>query len=206
VTPYKLLSLLLSYPDAELHALRGDIRAAAQALADHGARDAIVEFLDDTAEWDAEDAQEAYVASFDFNRRASLHLTYAYQGDRRQRGVALLKLRRLYERLGLQTRTEELPDHLPLMLELADMLEPAHARELLGEFRVAIELVHAALTDQGSPYLPLLGALSALLGPAGEDDLAEVLRLAAEGPPGEQVGLEPFAPPEVMPVPVAEAV
>jgi hypothetical protein len=32
---------------------------------------------------------------------------------------------------------------------------------------------------------------------AGE--LAEARRIAAEGPPDEGVGLEPFAPPEVMP-------
>ena len=108
-------------------------------------------------------------------------------------------LRRLYERLGLATQTDELPDYLSLMLELADMLAPAEAREFLGEFRVAIELIHAALADQRSPYLPLFGALSALLGPADAEDLAAVLRLASEGPPAEQVGLDPFAPPEVMP-------
>jgi nitrate reductase delta subunit len=33
--------------------------------------------------------------------------------------------------------------------------------------------------------------------PAPERD--RLARLLAEGPPGEQVGLEPFAPPEVMP-------
>lgn len=204
MTAYKLLSLLLSYPDAELHALRGEIREVAYGLPDDPVREALVAFLDATHRWDAAAAQEAYVASFDFNRRAGLYLTYAYQGDRRQRGVALLKLRRLYERLGLATQTDELPDYLPLMLELADMLAPAEAREFLGEFRVAIELIHAALADQRSPYLPLFGALSALLGPADAEDLAAVLRLASEGPPAEQVGLEPFAPPEVMPI--AEAV
>jgi len=204
MTTYKLLSLLLSHPDAELHALRGEIREAAHGLPDDQARAAVLAFLDGTDSWDAGDAQEHYVWSFDFNRRAGLYLTYAYQGDRRQRGVALLKLRRLYERLGVEQRSDELPDYLPLMLELADMLEPSEAREFLGEYRVAIELIHAALADQRSPYLPLLSALSTLLGPAAEDDLAEVLRLAYEGPPAEQVGLEPFAPPEAMPT--AEAV
>ena len=29
---------------------------------------------------------------------------------------------------------------------------------------------------------------------------AEARRIATEGPPDEEVGLEPFAPPEVMPV------
>ncbi len=199
MTAYKLISLLLCYPDPELHALRGEIAAAALELPDSDAGVAIVEFLQATSRWDLEDAQEAYVGTFDFNRRASLHMTYPYQGDRRQRGVALLKLRRLYDRLGLTLHTDELPDYLPLMLELADMLDPAGAQELLGEFRAAIELAAAALRERGTPYMHLFAALSALLGPASDQDLDGVTRLAAQGPPAEDVGLEPFAPPELKP-------
>jgi len=198
-TVYKLLSLLLSYPDAELFGLRADIGAAAARLPACGPAAAVSTFLAQTAGDDLEHAQAQYVGTFDFNRRASLHLTYPYQGDRRQRGVALLKLRRLYERLGLEPLGGELPDYLPLLLELADLLEPAQARELLGEFRAAIELIRAALQRQQSAYEHLFGALCELLGPASEDDVAEVMRLAAEGPPGEEVGLEPFGPPELMP-------
>ena len=199
MSAYKLISLLLCYPDPELYSLREPIGIAAGKLPAGEPRESIVAFLHCTSDWDLEDAQEAYVGTFDFNRRASLHMTYPYQGDRRQRGVALLKLRRLYDRLGLVLQTDELPDYLPLMLELADMLEPAHARELLSEFRTAIELASSALQGQTSPYWHLLCALRALLGPVSEEELAAVMRLAAEGPPSEEVGLEPFAPPELMP-------
>ncbi|HEX7297673.1 MAG TPA: nitrate reductase molybdenum cofactor assembly chaperone [Solirubrobacteraceae bacterium] len=205
MTAYKLLSLLLCYPDADLHRLRSEIAAAAHALPNGEDRTAMLAFLDETAGWDLEDAQEAYVGTFDFNRRASLHLTYPYQGDRRQRGVALLKLRRLYTRLGLTPITDELPDYLPLMLELADMLDLESARELLSEFRAAIELCAAALDQQHSPYRHLLTGLRANLEPASEEDLGELMRLAAEGPPSEQVGLDPFAPPDVMPTSAALA-
>ncbi len=85
------------------------------------------------------------------------------------------------------------------MLELADMLDPAAAGELLGEFRAAIELAAAALRERHSPYKLLFAALSALLGPASEQHLDGVTRLAAQGPPTEDVGLEPYAPPELMP-------
>jgi nitrate reductase molybdenum cofactor assembly chaperone NarJ/NarW len=198
VTAYKLLSLLLCYPDAELFGLREEIGAATRGLeGEEGS--GVLGFLEETAGWDLEDAQEAYVGTFDFNRRSSLHLTYPYQGDRRQRGVALLKLRRLYTRLGLELAGDELPDFLPMMLELADMLDPDAARELLGEFRAAIELTAAGLREQPSPYRHLLDAVCAALGPASDQALDELLRLAAEGPPTEHVGLEPFAPPEVMP-------
>ncbi len=196
---YKLLSLLLSYPDAELFALRGEIAAAAARLPVSGPAAEIQTFLAAAADDVLETAQADYVGTFDFNRRASLHLTYPYQGDRRQRGVALLKLRRLYQRLGLELVSGELPDYLPLLLELAAMLAPSEAVELLGEFRVAIELARAALEHQGSPYRHLFSALSQLLGPPSEDELADLMRLAAQGPPEEEVGLEPFAPPELMP-------
>ncbi len=46
----------------------------------------------------------------------------------------------------------------------------------------------------------MLDALVATLPPLRVEDRADVARLAAEGPPEEQVGLEPFAPPEVMPI------
>ena len=45
----------------------------------------------------------------------------------------------------------------------------------------------------------LLDALAHLLGAPAQVDRARAARLAAQGPPGELVGLEPFAPPEVMP-------
>jgi nitrate reductase delta subunit len=154
----------------------------------------ILTFLHETSDWGLEAAQKAYVGAFDFNRRASLHLTYMYQGDRRQRGVALLKLRRLYARLGLDPLADELPDFLPLMLELADMLAPAEAVELLGEYRAAIELIDAALRDQRSPYRHLLAALRSELGAANEQDIGQAIQLASDGPPSEQVGLEPFGP------------
>jgi nitrate reductase delta subunit len=204
MTIYKLLSLLLCYPDGELHSLWPAIADAASELPRPAAA-SIRGFLAETADWRHEDACAAYVGTFDFNRRTSLHLTYMYEGDRRQRGVALLKLRRLYERLGLRAAGDELPDYLPLMLELADMLEPAQARELLAEHRAAIELIAAALRDQHSPYRHLLEALTVELGPATDLDLEQALALAAAGPPSEEVGLEPFAPPEVMPAAVRGA-
>ena len=70
----------------------------------------------------------------------------------------------------------------------------------LAESRDAIELVRASLHEAGSPYAALLDAVAALLPGLTGAQAARVRRLAAEGPPSEQVGLEPFAPPEVMPM------
>jgi nitrate reductase delta subunit len=48
----------------------------------------------------------------------------------------------------------------------------------------------------------VLEAVCRALPSLGPREAAGVRRLAAEGPPDEQVGLEPFAPPEVMPAEV----
>jgi len=48
------------------------------------------------------------------------------------------------------------------------------------------------------PYTTLFRSCAALPR-LGVREAAAVGRLVAEGPPDEQVGLEPFAPPEVMP-------
>ena len=57
-----------------------------------------------------------------------------------------------------------------------------------------------SLRDHGSPYADAARRGRALtLGDASAAERARVGRLAAGGPPQELVGLEPFAPPEVMP-------
>jgi len=205
MTPFKLLSLALSHPDAELLGLLPDVAAEARELPPGPVRDGLLAGLAGIATRDPIAASARYVATFDFNRRCALDLTFASHGDRRQRGVALLKLRRLYARLGVETVGDELPDHLPLLLELADALGEEQGRELLAEFRPAIEVLRGGLHRDASPYAPLLDALCALLGPLEAHDAESAMRLAADGPPGEEVGLEPFAPPEAMPAAAAAA-
>jgi nitrate reductase delta subunit len=97
--------------------------------------------------------------------------------------------------------TEELPDYLPVMLEFAALAPDRAGRELLGEHRVAIELIRRSLRDEGSPWAPLLEVVARSVPGLSRSQLARLRRLAAEGPPTEEVGLEPYAPPEVMPQP-----
>ncbi|MEZ5122066.1 MAG: nitrate reductase molybdenum cofactor assembly chaperone [Solirubrobacterales bacterium] len=198
MNPYHLLSVLLDYPSAELLALRAEAADAVAALPPAEIREPLERFLAAEAGRPATELQAEYVATFDFDRRASLNLTYYVHGDRRQRGVALLKLKRLFAALELEPVTDELPDYLPLLLELAGVAGPQRGAEILREFRPALEVIGARLREQGSHYAELLDALGLLLGPAGEEEVASALRLAAEGPPSELVGLQPFAPPEAI--------
>ena len=190
---HKLLSLLLQYPTAELHAARDELVAEA-------ARSSRLRRF---AEWWAatplDELQARYVETFDFQRRHALYLTYHGFGDRRQRGMALLALKQRYAAAGLDLTGGELPDYLPVVLE-ACAIAPDVGVEILAHYREPLELVRSALHADGSPWAELLDAVVAELPALTRRQVAKVKRLAEQGPPDEEVGLEPFAPPEVMPM------
>ena len=189
--PWALLSLLLRYPDERVVAAAGEVAA----LSPGPVRDALERFV---ASWTG-DRAATYVETFDLRRRASLNLTYYAHGDTRERGMALLRLKKLYRAAGLPLESAELPDHLTVMLAFAALAPPGYGEALLAEHRPAIELLRLSLHDLGSPYAHLLDALAALLPPLSVSERSEVVRLAREGPPEEAVGLEPYGPPEAMP-------
>jgi nitrate reductase molybdenum cofactor assembly chaperone NarJ/NarW len=193
--PWALLSFVLRYPQA---GAREQIAAEVEDLPEGRARAALERFL---AGWTGSPTALAarYVETFDLRRRASLHLTYYAHGDTRERGMALLRLKKLFRAAGLPLETRELPDHLTIMLAFAALAPPGHGEALLAEHRPAIELLRLSLHDLNSPYAHVLDAIAACLPPLSTSDRGEVARLAREGPPDEAVGLEPYGPPEAMP-------
>jgi nitrate reductase molybdenum cofactor assembly chaperone NarJ/NarW len=198
-TTYKLCSLLLQYPGDELLAARAEIEQAVAGLPRSAGSAALERFC---AWWRATDplaVAQHYVETLDLDKRSGLYLTFYGEGDRRERGAALLRLRKLYRAAGLPQEGRELPDYLPVMLEFAAAAPPGHGELVLREHRAALELVRLSLRERESPYAHLLDAVCLTLGEASAADRARVLKLAAAGPPQELVGLEPFAPPEVMP-------
>lgn len=186
--PYRLLSLLLDYPDGEL-----DDALAATPATSFGP------FWTWWGDTPLPDRQRRYVETFDLDRRTSLHLTYYLYGDTRKRGLALLRLKRLYAAAGLPLAEGELPDFLPAMLEFAASAPDGYGETVLGEHRIGLELLRLRLEQLESPWACLLDALCAALPRLAPLERERVRRLLADGPPNEQVGLEPFAPPEVMP-------
>ena len=191
----KLLSVLLAYPDDTLVESMPELRAAAAQLP-RGERRAVEGVLDAIAGTPLAGLRRAYVETFDFDRRCGLHLTYHTHGDRRQRGLELVRLKRRYAEAGLPFEGSELPDYLPVMLEFAS-LRPDEGTELLASFRAPLELVRAALANRSSVYAGVLDALCEALPQPTARQLEEARRLAEEGPPAELVGLEPFGAPEL---------
>jgi nitrate reductase delta subunit len=197
-TAYMLCSLLLQYPDEELLAGRDELAAAASALRSPGA-ERLRRFVAWWAATPPLDLERHYVQVFDLTRRCGLYLTYYALGDRRERGQALVRLRVLYRECGLPQEGAELPDYLPVVLEFAAHAPGREGEKVLRENRAALELIRLGLHEEESPYADVLDALGEMLGAPAASDRARAMRLAAEGPPQELVGLEPFAPPEVMP-------
>jgi nitrate reductase molybdenum cofactor assembly chaperone NarJ/NarW len=194
---YQAVSQLLDYPDDTLSSrfpllrtgldeLPGDLASPLVPLVEH------LEAADLTA------AQADYVETFDLRRRCSLYLTYYAYGDTRKRGQALLSFKHAYRTAGMVLEDGELPDHLCVVLEFAATADLEAGRQLLIDHRAGLELLGIALRDAGSPYAGAVAAVSSTLPKLRGDETEAVRKLIAQGPPGEEVGLEPFAPPDYM--------
>jgi nitrate reductase delta subunit len=194
---YKIVSILLQYPDERVLARLDDVTAAIPAITDASARAAVARFTGWLAAATALDAAQHYVETFDNTRRRGLHLTYYRYGDTRKRGMALLSLNHIYRSAGYPAPDGELPDFLPLVLEFA-ALAPEPGQRMLHQCRAGLELLGDALRQVGTPYAGLVDAIRAGLPRLAQSERDTLRTLAKEGPPEEQVGLEPFAPPEYL--------
>ena len=191
--PFKLASVLLQYPTVALfdglgRAGRGSTAAGAQSQP--GTVRNIPRLAGRHA---AGDVARHYVETFDLRRRCALYLTYYRYGDTRKRGMAMLAFKAAYRAAGFEPTDSELPDYLPLVLDFA-ALHP-RGEKLLRAHRADLELLLRALRDAPSPYADVIEAVCAQLPALRRPDQALVRRFWDSGPPAEEVGLEPFAPP-----------
>ena len=189
-------ALCLNYPDGSLLDQLGLLTATAAALPTT-VGGPLQNFLRHLSATEPGRLSTDYVETFDLRRRCCLYLTYYSHGDTRKRGMALLRFSTAYRAAGIVLTGGELPDHLGVVCEVA-----AHAPQvglpLLAEHRAGIELLRIALAEAGSPYLDVLDAIRATLPDPAPADLELALQLARSGPPEEEVGLEPFAPPDYL--------
>jgi nitrate reductase molybdenum cofactor assembly chaperone NarJ/NarW len=191
------VSVLLGYPDDALVARLPLVEAATGRLPGR-ARQHVERMCEHLRSTPLDDLQQSYVETFDLRRRCALYLTYFTHGDTRKRGMALLRFTHLYRSAGVELGGEELPDHLGVVCEFAATGDLDGGLRLLAENRAGIELLRTALAELDSPYVDVLDALRAVLPEAAPRDLEKALELARTGPPEEEVGLEPFGPPELM--------
>ena len=184
-------SWLLAYPDGVLLD-RLDVLAGAVAELPSPVRTPLAAFLAHLDGTPIGEVQRHFVEVFDMKRRACPFLTYWTNGDTRNRGVAILRFKQAYEEAGFTIGTEELPDHLAVVLEFAAVGDPATGDALLAEHAAPIGLLREALHDLDSVYAHVLDAVVATLPEVTPEVTARMAELASSGPPVEQVGLEPF--------------
>lgn len=189
---WRMTALLLDYPTADIAGLVDRLGAACAGLPDQ-VRTALTAFLQEFSATDPTLRASNYVETFDMRRRCSLHLTYYAYGDTRKRGMALLRFKHAYRKAGIAIGDAELPDYLPMVLEFAATIDHAQGERLLAEHVPVLELLRLSLQDSGSPYAGLLAAILATLPPVNSADRRRIAQLAAEGPPEEDVGMDPFA-------------
>ena len=191
-------SLLLDYPDEGMLARTELVRSASRSVPT-AIGDSLRSFLDHLGSTRLPELQADYVETFDTRRRCNLFLTYFAHGDTRKRGMALLRFKQTYLASGFELDDTELPDHLCVVLEYAATVDQVRGRDLMLDHRAGLELLRLSLHDLASPWASLVDAVTATLPPLRGDERDAVRRLAAEGPPEEEVGLAPFAAPQFSP-------
>ncbi|HQN65138.1 MAG TPA: nitrate reductase molybdenum cofactor assembly chaperone [Methylophilus sp.] len=155
---YKLLSVLLEYPDQELVTHIPELQdfTANNVEADAAEQKALQRFLQYLQETDLTSLQADYVKTFDMTAENSLHLTHHLFGDDKNRGPALIDLGELYKDYGVEVATNELPDYLPLILEFTAYLDDSEATVFLSDAKKVLGVLTENLTKADSPYAALL--------------------------------------------------
>ena len=147
------------------------------------------------------ESQSDYVDTFDTRRRGCLFLTYFSNGETRKRGLALLRIKQVYTKAGLILTDDQLPDHLCVVLEFAATTDQQAGLKMILDNRAGLELLRLHLNEIDSPWRGALEAVCATLPALKGKDHEAVERLIAEGPEDEQVGLNPYGMPDLMPMP-----
>lgn len=193
-----LCSVLLGYPDDDLLAVGDDLAAAVRDLPDSVPAGHLRRFWAAFAALDPATARARYVEAFDLRRSTAPYLSYYLHGDTRRRGLALLAIKQQYRACGFDPPEDELPDHLPLVLEFAARAGPGVGEGVLRRHRAGLEVIRRALAERGSEWAAVLDAVDALLGPLPGGARAAADEHARTGAPADTVGADlpphPYGP------------
>jgi nitrate reductase delta subunit len=171
---FKVISLLLCYPESDWLAALPELNDALMAEADLNGDAAVrmAPLFAQLRESELIALQENYVATFDRNPSHSLHLFEHIHGESRDRGSAMIDLLNEYWKHDFDASASELPDYVPLFLEFLSQLPTEEALELLGDAVHVLATIGRKLDANGSPYATAFQILEAL-SPVAAQELAE---------------------------------
>ncbi len=197
---FKVLSLLLMYPEADLQAALPEFEAALadEAGINGNALGRLAPLFELLSKSDLIALQENYVATFDRNPSHSLHLFEHIHGESRDRGPAMINLLEEYWKHGVDAVDSELPDYVPLFLEFLSLLPDEEALPLLGDAVHVLALIGRKLDANGSPYATAFQVLEALSPVAAQElveppvrDMDEAMEMFGPGMDGIEPLLKP---------------
>lgn len=168
---YKLLSLLLDYPDQTVETVLPSVceEIRKEHLVPACLEQPLSCFLDNCASLTLSEWQLIYVQQFDYSRTVNLYLFDYVYGDSRQRAEAMVDLKEMYARGGWQMVSDELPDYLPLFLEyLSTLPSGPEAAELLAPLGPILRKMEERLTEENNFYQYLFRVLWGLAESAGK--------------------------------------
>lgn len=185
IKSYKILSLLLSYPNAELQEFLPQAITELQneSLLPPDKIEEIAQFVSHFGKKELTDWQAEYVQLFDYSRNASLHLFEHIKGDAKDRGQAMVDLLEFYNDKGWTLSAKELPDYLPALLEFLSLGEIPDAAEILTEPVHIINRIYLALKEKENPYRHILSAVISLSAKQ-PDEKATALIIQNDNSPG----------------------
>lgn len=171
---FKVISLLLCYPESDWLAALPELKEALASEADVNgdAADHMAPLFAQLRDTSLIALQENYVATFDRNPSHSLHLFEHIHGESRDRGSAMIDLLNEYWKYDFDASASELPDYVPLFLEFLSLLPTDEALELLGDAVHVLATIGRKLDANGSPYATAFQVLEAL-SPVAAQELAE---------------------------------
>lgn len=164
IKTYKVLSLLLSYPNDELQEflLHVEKELREESLLREDQLRGLAEFCKRFGQLDLTDWQEEYVQLFDYSRSVSLHIFEHIKGDSRDRGQAMVNLMEFYKENGMHLNTKELPDYIPAFLEFLSSLPLEKSAGLLGETVHVMDRINEALSESDNLYSSIFQAIISL--------------------------------------------
>ena len=182
---FKILGLLLTYPEGSLYSASDELIAHLQqeAILSNGWIKRVEQFLLRQKNKELINVQEDYVETFDRGRAHCLHLFEHIHGESRDRGQAMVDLSETYASKGQYINNNELPDYLPLFMEYLSRCSFQEASGLLGEAIDVIAMIGAKLKKRKSPYAVVFEAIELLSSvEANKMKIKEVLQAATKDP------------------------
>jgi len=172
INTFKILSLFMSYPDADL---RDFLHEGVEELRkEHLLDDSILKRLEEFAAhftgMDLIDWQAHYVSLFDTSKNTSLYLFEHLKGDSKERGQAMADLADFYRENGLDLSKGELPDYLPAFLEFLSLLDRKKASDLLSQPVNVINRILSVLKDNSNIYWYVFEAVISLSSEIPDND------------------------------------